>query len=366
MSGGIRVVAIYAKALNEMGHDVLLVSPPPKNIPLIRNIKSLLKGRGWKKPIVKKSHVDNLGIEHRILERYRPVIDKDVDNADIIIATWWETTEWVMNLSSDKGAKVYFIQHHEVHSYLPIKRSMASYKLPFHKIVVARWLETIMNEDYGDAVVDLVSNSVDHDLFFSSHRHKQKKPTVGFLYSKSSYKGVDITLQVIKKLRQKFPKLRVITFGAVEPNNEIDTNIEFHFSPEQSHIRELYAQCDIWITASITEGFNLPAMEAMACGTPVVSTKAGWPEEAIQNMKNGYLTAVGDVDALTDAAIAILSLSDKKWKCMSDNAIETTKDSSWEESSKLFEKALLHACERSRKGEIEGHCSDSLELPKSG
>ena len=40
--------------------------------------------------------------------------DVDVPDGDLIIATWWETAEWVNALSPNKGAKVYFIQHHEI------------------------------------------------------------------------------------------------------------------------------------------------------------------------------------------------------------------------------------------------------------
>ena len=47
LSGGIRVVAIYAKALALRGHQVKLTSPPPPSLPLRRKLKSLLKGNWW-------------------------------------------------------------------------------------------------------------------------------------------------------------------------------------------------------------------------------------------------------------------------------------------------------------------------------
>jgi len=199
MGGGIKVAAIYAKALTEKGHGVVIISPPPPGQPIRRKIKSFLTGHGWpsQKP---NSHLDGLNLDHRILDRYRPVIDSDVPDADVIIATWWETAEWVSALSDSKGAKIYFIQHHEVHEYLPVERSRATYRLPFHKIVIAKWLLNIMRTEYGDTDVDLVPNSVDHSQFFSEVRGKQLQPTVGFLYSPSLYKGVDIAMSVTNNL----------------------------------------------------------------------------------------------------------------------------------------------------------------------
>jgi len=345
MSGGIRVVAIYAEALSKRGHDVVLVSPPPKRISFKTNLKSFLKGNGWEKTVIKNSHADNLSIEHRILEKYRPVEDKDVDDADIIIATWWETAEWVMNLSSRKGAKVYFIQHHEVHSGLPLERCKATYAFPMHKIVIAEWLRKVMLTEYGENDVDLVSNGVDHEQFFANERHKQEKPTVGFLYHKAEFKGVDITIKAITTLFKKHSNLRIVSFGSMSPS-ETETfcgRLKFYLDPPQDLIRELYSQCDVWITSSRLEGFNLPAMEAMACRTPVISTKAGWPEEVIKNGYNGALVDVDDVNAIVNETESIINLSDASWKCMSENAYNTVSDSSWGKSAMLFEKSLEKA-----------------------
>lgn len=346
MSGGIRVVSIYAKALSEIGHKVVLISPPPKSLSLKNKLISLIRGNGWPRLITPKSHLADINVEHRILDEFRPIKDSDVPDADVIIATWWETAEWVMNLSDSKGAKIYFIQHHEVHPYLPVERCKATYLLPMHKIVIAKWLQDVMAKEYGDKHVDLVPNSVDHNQFFARPRAKQKRPTIGFLYSRSTYKGLDITLQVVNKLRETFPALRVITFGSVMPIDDkgIDHDIEFNYSPAQDKIRDIYSLCDVWITASKTEGFNLPAMEAMACRTPVASTKAGWPEEAIINGVNGILVNVDDVDALTAGVTAILVLPDDEWKRMSENAFAAVANSSWDESVRLFEKSLKSAC----------------------
>lgn len=357
MSGGIRVVAIYAKALAARGHEVMLVSPPPEAVPVRRKLKSLLAGNGWPGDVPPpRSHLDGNGLDHRVLDRWRPVTDSDAPDADVVIATWWETAEWVNALSPSKGAKVYFIQHHEVFPYLPVSRCHATYRLPMHKIVIARWLKEVMSTQYTDDVVDLVPNSVDRSQFFSAEREKQSVPTVGFLYSTTPFKGLDVSLAAIKVIRKRIPNLRLISFGSEHPGAAmpLPEDAEFSFSPPQEQIRNLYSQCDLWLTASRSEGFNLPAMEAMACRTPVVSTKTGWPQEAIETDTNGVLVDVDDVEGLARGVERILSLSADEWKSWSQCAYETTCSGSWEESSRNFESALLHACRRSMNGEIAG------------
>jgi glycosyltransferase involved in cell wall biosynthesis len=360
MSGGIRVVAIYAKALASQGHEVMLVSPPPQAVPFHRKLKSFLSGNGWPDDAPgPKSHLDRSGLDYRVLDRWRPVTDDDVPDADIVIATWWETAEWVHALSPNKGAKVYFIQHHEVFPYLPVLRCRATYGLPMHKIVIARWLKEVMSSQYADNVVDLVPNSVDRSQFFAAVRGKQSAPTVGFLYSSVAFKGLEVSLAAIKIVRERIPDLRLICFGSEHPNAALPLpeGVEFSFSPPQDQIRNLYSQCDVWITASRSEGFNLPAMEAMACRTPVVSTKTGWPEEAIETGKNGALVEVDDVAGLALGVDWILSRSAAEWKSLSQRAYETACSGSWEESSRRFESALLHACRRSMNAEIAGKCT---------
>jgi glycosyltransferase involved in cell wall biosynthesis len=363
MSGGTRVVSIYARELMLLGHTVQVVSPPPATTPLRRKLKSWLSLKGWPSdPKCLKSHLDDTPIDHRVLDRWRPVTDKDVPDGDVVIATWWETAEWVLRLSPRKGAKVYFIQHHEVFSNLPLDRCLATYRSPMHKIVIAQWLKELMETEYGDPVVDLVHNSVDTGQFSASPRGKQPTPTVGLLYATDVFKGLDVSLEVLKKLRESFANLRVVSFGS-EPVREdlaLGSGAEFFYSPPQHELRNFYAACDLWLTASRSEGFNLPAMEAMACRTPVVSTRAGWPAEAIKSGWNGVLADVGDIAALAEGSGWILTREDKDWIALSDNAFSTATAGSWRRSGELFESALQHACRRAARGEILGRPSRAL------
>ncbi len=365
MSGGVRVMAIYARALMKMGHDVCIVSPPPASSPPMRKLKSWLRGNGWPEDATGRSHLDGSELDHRILDRWRPITDDDVPDGDVVIATWWETAEWVGTLSARKGAKVYFIQHHEIHDYLQVARCHATYRLPFHKIVIARWLKRVMSEQYGDSTVDVVPNSVDRTQFFAPVRGKQLRPSVGFLYSKVNFKGLDLTLAALRIVRERIPDLRMISFGSERPSPDLalPKGTEFFHLPPQDELRNLYARCDVWLTASRSEGFNLPALEAMACRTPVVSTRAGWPEEAVKSCWNGVLVDVDDVRGLAQGVEWLLSRSEEEWANLSANAYATAAAGSWQDSAKLFEEALEHACMRSALGEIAGRCTSTLPEP---
>ncbi|KRR28017.1 hypothetical protein CQ14_08580 [Bradyrhizobium lablabi] len=360
MAGGIRVVGIYARELMEMGHSVCLVSPPPKPLSLRQKFRSWRKGDGWPRyQVALPSHLDGDSLDHHVLDVWRPVNDADVPDADVVVATWWETAEWVNALSPQKGAKAYFIQHHEVFFYLPIERCRATYRLPMHKIVIARWLKQVMEKEYGDNAVDLVPNSVDKSQFFASARGKQEVATVGLLYSSASFKGVRTSFAALRDVRKKMPDLRIVCFGSEYPNSELPlpADTEFILSPPQDQIRDIYARCDVWVAASTSEGFNLPAMEAMACRTPVVATRTGWPDEAIRTKRNGVLVDIDDVSGLADGIEWVLTRNEDDWRKLSSNAYATVEESSWKSSASMFEEALKNACRRAARREVGGDCT---------
>jgi glycosyltransferase involved in cell wall biosynthesis len=326
---------------------------------LRQRFRSWRKGDGWPTDqSVLPSHLDGCGFDHHVLDVWRPVTDADVPDADVVIATWWETAEWVNALDARKGAKAYFIQGHEVFSFLPVERCRATYRFPLHKIVVSRWLKQIMEKEYGDSVIDLVPNSVDKNQFFAATRGKQETPTVGLLYSSASFKGLDTSIAALRAVRKKIPDLRIVCFGSEHPRRDspIPEGAEFILSPPQDQIRDIYARCDVWITASTSEGFNLPAMEAMACRTPLVATRIGWPEEAVKTGWNGVLVEVEDVSGLADGVEWVLRQSEENWKILSSNAYASVCSSSWKASAAMFEEALKNACRRAARNEIGGNC----------
>ena len=355
LSGGMRVLSIYTELLQQRGHKILIVSTPPRQPTLIEQLKSLLRGRGWGSvPKKEQSHFDNVDVERRVLETNRRITDADVPDADIIMATWWETAESVAKLSNSKGAKVYFLQHYEAFDYIPKGRVEATWRLPMHKIAVAQWLADIARNEYGDLSVSLVPPTVDTKQFYDpelrskQQQSKQSVPTVGLYYSTTPWKGCDIALKAFSIAAKKIPNLRLVAFGSGETppaDLPLPDNTEYIMSPTQDQLRESYSRCDAWLFSSRSEGFGLPIIEAMACGTPVIGTPAGAAPELLAG-GGGILVKLEDPEDMALAIEQICQLSDAQWREMSEKALETVINYTWEDATDLFEAALYAARER--------------------
>lgn len=357
LSGGIKSVVVYAQGLQQCGHEVLLVSLPCRQPTLREQVRSVLRGRGWL-PTIKKnpSHLDGADVQHRVIERCRPIVDADVPDADVVIATWWETAEWVAKLSESKGAKVYFMQHYEVFDYLPKERVEATYSLPLHKIAVAQWLVDIARNRYGDCNVSLVAYGVDTKQFYAPSRGKQSVPTVGMMYSQTPWKGCDISLKAFSLAREKVPNLRLVAFGASNPLPELPLppGTEYTSSPPQSTIKDFYSKCDAWLFGSRSEGFGMPIMEAMACRTPVIGTPTGAAPEFLSDGA-GILVNQEDPEDMARAIERICHMSDAQWRAMSDAAYTKIVAYTWDKATEHFEAALHTAINRWKKGEFSTH-----------
>jgi len=239
------------------------------------------------------------------------------------------------------------VQHHEVHDPAKALSVRDTYRLPMHKIVISSWLADVMASEYADDDVDLILNSVDFEQFDAPPRGKRSAPTVGLLYTPTPFKGVDVSLQAIGLLRARFADLQVMAFGAGPVQNDLPlpSYARYVQNPPQATLRDIYAQCDVWVWGSHVEGFGLPIVEAMACRCPVVSTRVGAAIDLIRDGVSGHVVAPGDSDAMAAALESVLRLPDSDWRRMSDAAYRQARSHSWDDAAAAFEAALRRRIE---------------------
>jgi len=82
---------------------------------------------------------------------------------------------------------------------------------------------------------------------------------------------------------------------------------DVRFLGKVDQVAELLRGSDLFLLPSQTESFGLAALEAMACGLPVIATAVGGLPELVVSGETGFLAPLGAVDAMAAEATAILA-----------------------------------------------------------
>ncbi len=195
----------------------------------------------------------------------------------------------------------------------------------------------------------VIPNFVDTDRFQHSNKEHFKKMLAPngerILAHVSNFRKVKRAEDVVTmfaKVHEKIPsKLLMIGDGPERQNIEehcrtLNICNDIRFLGKQEQVDEILSITDLFVLPSQYESFGLSALEAMACGVPVISTNAGGlPEINVQGV-TGYMSEVGDTDDMAQHAIEILS-NDNKLQTFKENAIAHAKTFSRQRVIPLYE-----------------------------
>ena len=150
---------------------------------------------------------------------------------------------------------------------------------------------------------------------------RQYKPSgEKLLIHASNFRKVKRLPDVIKifaKVREKIPsKLLLVGEGperqaSQELARDLGVAKDVLYLGTQDYIENLLGCTDLFLLPSGEESFGLAALEAMSCETPVIGSNAGGIPEVVDHGVNGFLHKVGDVNAMADSAIELLSDPEK-------------------------------------------------------
>jgi N-acetyl-alpha-D-glucosaminyl L-malate synthase BshA len=128
-----------------------------------------------------------------------------------------------------------------------------------------------------------------------------------------SVKRVVDVVRIFAKVRAAGPaKLVMVGDGpdrteAEEEARALNVHLDVRFLGRIENVAPLLSAADLFLLPSETESFGLSALEALACGVPVIATNVGGLPEVVQHGVTGHLASLGAVDDMADAAIAILA-----------------------------------------------------------
>ncbi|RMG69316.1 MAG: N-acetyl-alpha-D-glucosaminyl L-malate synthase BshA [Bacteroidetes bacterium] len=185
--------------------------------------------------------------------------------------------------------------------------------------------------------IQVIYNFVDLERFRRQDKdHFRKMLTSGgekIIIHTSNFRKVKRVQDVMRafvRIREQIPARLLMVgdgperHGAEELCRELGTCQDIYFLGNQNMVEEIYSIGDLFMLPSENESFGLAALEAMACGVPVVASNAGGLPELVVDGVTGYTSAIGDVEAMARQALEILA--PENWTRFSEAAFSHAQD----------------------------------------
>jgi len=216
-------------------------------------------------------------------------------------------------------------------SYLPITRwgieqsdavtAVSRYltEMTVRELGVRRRIETIPN------FVDPKRYSPDGASNYARSLVKNGEHAILHISNFRPVKRIADVLKVFDRIRRKFPARLLLIGDGPERSLAERLSRELGFEDRATFLGNVVAVetvlpvAKLLLLPSDAESFGLAALEAMACGVPVIGTGVGGLPEVVQDGVTGFLRPVGDVDGMAEAALALLS-DEERWRHFSADA----------------------------------------------
>ncbi len=302
--GGFKVVYEYANRLAERGHTVTVVHTAQPDRQASRGEK-LKKGVRFVQRKLDQSYRPDwftLDPNVSLLWRATPAAG-GVPDADTVVATAWQTAEWVADYPAVKGKKFYLIQHYETWSG-PKERVDATFRLGLRNLVIARWLEEPVRAQGADAAY--LPNGLDFAAFGIDKPLEERGLHAMMLYHDADWKGSADGIKALQLVRAQLPEFQATLFGTPTVPTGLPHWLRYEQTPSPEKLRKLYNDSAIFLATSWTEGWGLPGCEALLCGCALAATDVGGHREYAVNGETALLSPPRDPAALARNVLKLL------------------------------------------------------------
>lgn len=167
----------------------------------------------------------------------------------------------------------------------------------------------------------------------------QNKQFIMYLGRPTPHKNLERLIDAFELLRAQHPELTLVLAGKKDANYQrIDANVQargikhvyFTDFVSEGQLRWLYNNCRAYVFPSLSEGFGLPALEAMAHGAPIVSSNTSCLPEVYGDAAHYFEPT--DVQAMADAINEVLTNKDLRQQLLA-NGEKQVKKYSWQRTA---------------------------------
>ena len=195
--------------------------------------------------------------------------EEDIPNADVIIATGYNSVAVTLSAHKRCGIKAHWIRGWETWQMTPKKIIAYILEAPTIKLVNSIGLKEKLKS--YNFVSEIIRPGYDLDKFYPVKENKKdNKVVLGGLYTTGKHERIKRTSWVLdsfRYLKKKYGNVELWMFG----NDFVKSGILNYFHrPNMEAKQYMYSNIDIWLSPAIQEGLHMPPAEAMMTECPVV------------------------------------------------------------------------------------------------
>ena len=177
-------------------------------------------------------------------------------------------------------------------------------------VTPSQWLGNLAKESFlKDYPVKVINNGIDLSVFKPQESDfrgryslQDKKVVLGVASSWDNSKGLDIFKELANRLDDSY---RIVLVGLSGSKQDLDEKIiAIKRTESKEELAEIYTAADLFLNPTRQDTYPTVNMEALACGTPVLTFKTGGSPEII-DQACGSVVDVNDIDAVEQEVIRI-------------------------------------------------------------
>ncbi len=205
-----------------------------------------------------------------------------------------------------------------------------------------------------DGKICIVHNGVSFKPWDKSEwLEKEEKPTFIYVGRYSAYKGINVAIEALGKLKNNYPDARLWILGKKDEafiekelmpvcrkyNLKWDEDIVAYGFVSEEEKLEVLSKAHALVFPSIREGWGIPVTEAGCVGTPCIAFNSPGIAEAVNYGEAGYLCESNTSDELYRQMVRVIDNKDEYFN-KQDNAYMFSSSFIWEESGRVFEEFI--------------------------
>lgn len=315
-TGGTRFIYQLANELVDKGHNVEIVLP--KNAAVAWPVRAQITR-------VKELTPDTIPPADFLLPNFYPTV----------FPTW----------EAQKGRVVRLSLGYEPLWVNEKNKALASYLIDAPIISLSQWHRQLILQGTGRNST-VIPGGVDTTIFrpYPKKSLSTGRLTIAYiLRSKEhgyTWKGSEDFWEACRHLTQTIPYFDVQVVAPEGANYQAPLPYKIVKAGTDAEMAQFYAQADIFVSTSYFESFSLPPLEAMACGTAVVTTDNGGNRDYTKNEENCLLVPPSDVRQLTLRLTQLLTQESQRNQ-LALTGLQSAQSWTWQHSAAKLETLLF-------------------------